>query len=290
MRILITGATGFIGTNLLPYLIKYNVKIVVRKYSDKINRDIQILIDENLDEFRCALELFAPEIVIHLAANMFKGDDVSSIREIINSNIVFTSILLEVLKGVDVKFFINTGTFAEYYLNDGRLNPAYFYAASKSATRHIIKYFKNMIGFKAITVIPYTVYGGQSKEKKVIDYIISSLDSIIPIEMTKGEQVLDFIHIDDITDFYLYCIDNYEELADEAEYHLGTGIGTSIRDLAKLIENKTNRTANILWGKRPYRDLDIMKAIAPLESIKKIEWQPRISLEQGLSRLFLKKN
>jgi nucleoside-diphosphate-sugar epimerase len=287
MNILITGATGFIGSHLLPKLSRYTLKVVVRKYSDIIDKNMQILLNKDLEHFRCEIERFSPEVVIHLASCMIKNDDFSSIENIIESNIIFTTVLLKSLRNTPVKYFINTGTFAEYYLNDGILNPAYLYSASKNAARYIIKYFKNLMGFKAINIIPYTVYGKKSREKKIIDYIFDSLNSDIPVEMTQGEQVLDFVHVDDVTDFYADCVENRERLSDETDYHLGTGVGTSIRELVKLIENKTNKKANILWGKRPYRDLDIMKSIAPLENIKKLGWFPRISLEAGLEISFI---
>ncbi|AEF83117.1 NAD-dependent epimerase/dehydratase family protein [Leadbettera azotonutricia] len=286
MRILITGATGFVGSTLLPKLSKHNIKVAVRNVSDDIGRNIQILADDNFDRFKREIELFAPEIVVHLASSMIKNDDVYSIKNIIDSNILFTSILLESLKNTSLRYFINTGTFAEYYLNDGDLNPAYYYSASKCATRYIIKYFKNLIGFKTINIIPYTIYGGVSKTKKVIDYIIDSLDSIVPIEMTKGEQILDFIHIYDVVNFYVYCIENLNKLTDSTDYHLGTGIGTSIRELAVLIEHINGKKANILWGAKQYRDLDIMKSIAPMDSLKKLDWSPSLNLEQGLRKQF----
>jgi CDP-paratose synthetase len=195
-------------------------------------------------------------------------------------------LLLDGLKDSSVKLFINTGTGAEYY-NDNILNPSNFYAASKSAARYVIKYYKRVIGFKLIHIIPYSVYGGNSRSKKVIDYIIDSLNSDSPVEMTRGDQVFDFTYIDDVTDFYLHCIKNSELLVDECDYHVGTGKGTTIRELAALVESKTGKKANILWGARPYRPFDIMKVVAPVGGMESLGWMPKISLDQGLDKLLL---
>jgi CDP-paratose synthetase len=288
-RILVTGATGFIGSHLLPKLSSFTIKIVVRKYTNVIDREKQIVINDNeYIQFKNAVELFNPNIVIHLAGCITYNTDAISIKDTIDSNILFTSLLLNALKNTDVKYFVNTGTGAEYSVVDGTLDPPNLYAASKTASRYIIKYYKNVMGFKVVNVIPYVVYGGLSKSKKAVDYIIDSLDSIVPIEMTGGEQILDFTHVDDLIDFYIYCIEHYEELVDETDYHVGTGEGTTLRELAVLIEKISGKKTNIHWGGRSYRELEVMKAVAPLDNMNVLGWYPKINLEQGLTKLLKK--
>jgi len=290
MKVLVTGATGFVGKHLLSKLKHQDVliAIVVREFSDELEAYHQIVYN---DDLQINIASFNPDIVIHLAAFLTSSDNVNNIKNIIDSNILFTSLLLEALKGTQLKLFINTGTFAEYYLNDDVLNPAYFYAASKTAIRPILKYFKNIIGFKTINVIPYTIYGGKSKSKKVIDYIIDSTNNDVFVDMTNGEQVLDFIHIDDVVDFYIHCINNIDLLNDGFDYHLGTGIGTRIKDVATLIEKKMLKKTNINWGVKKYRDLDIMKAVAPIKKLKEeLNWKPRIMLENGIQKIINEEN
>lgn len=287
MRVLITGATGYIGTHLLVKLKEYTYKLVVRKFHNEYPKDSQVIYNKDkINIFKKEIEQYNPEIVIHLASFLTSLDDIHSIKKVIDSNITFTSILLESLKNTNVKLFINTGTFAEFYGNDEKLNPAYYYAASKIASRSIIKYFKNIIGFKTINIIPYTVYGGKSRNKKVIDYIINSIDSDSPVNMTSGKQILDFIHINDVVEFYIHCLKNMELLQDEEDYHIGTGVGTSIRELSFIIEKEYLKKTNIKWGSKEYRTLDIMKAIAPTIKLKeKLNWEAKISIVNGIRKI-----
>ncbi len=287
MKILVTGATGFVGKHLIQKLRDFDVRFVVRNINTEYSKDRQIVYnDEKLDVFQKDVKSYNPKIVIHLASYLTSSDDISSIKNIVDSNILFTSILLESLKSTDLELFINTGTFAEYYYNDGKENPAYFYSASKIAIKPIIKYFKNIQGFKTINIIPYTIYGGKSKSKKVIDYILDSLDSKLYLEMTNGEQILDFIHIEDVTDFYVHCVNNINLLKDEEDYHLGTGKGTSIKELSNIIEDLTNKKANINWGSKEYRTLDIMRAIAPIYKLEKeLNWKPKVSIKDGIKKI-----
>lgn len=287
MKILLTGATGFVGQHILEKLSNHEVLIVLRQPSKNLQNFDQVLYDNDLDNFQKKIKLFNPEVVIHLASFLTSSDDVSSIKNVVESNILFTSLLLEAMKETNIKLFINTGTFAEYYYNDGVLNPAYFYSASKIASRSIIKYFQNIINFKTVNIIPYTIYGGRSKSKKVIDYIADSITSPQPVDMTSGDQILDFIHINDVVDFYLHCIENIDLLHDGSNYHLGTGKGTKIKELATLLEQVLNKRTNINWGAREYRKLDIMRAIAPIYKLEKeLNWKPKISLEKGLKEIY----
>ncbi|MCG3679263.1 NAD(P)-dependent oxidoreductase [Aliarcobacter butzleri] len=287
MKILVTGATGFVGKYLIQKLKNFDIRIIVRNINTNYPKDTQIVYsEEHLDLFQKNVKSYNPNIVIHLASYLTSSDDIRSIRNIIDSNILFPSILLESLKSTDLELFINTGSFAEYYYNDGRENPAYFYSASKIAIKPIIKYFKNIQGFKTINIIPYTIYGGKSKSKKVIDYILDSVNSELYLEMTSGEQILDFIHIDDVTDFYIHCISNINMLKDEENYHLGTGKGTSIKELSSIIEDLTNKKTNINWGAKEYRPLDIMRATAPIYKLEReLNWKPKVSIRDGIRRI-----
>lgn len=144
--------------------------------------------------------------------------------------------ILDAVKTNELKLFVNTGTFAEYFKGDGELLPAYFYAATKTASRAIVDYYANAYNFKQTTVVPYTIYGGVDTQKKIIDLIFDSTNSKEPLQLSPGEQVLDFIHIDDVVNFYLSLIDNINILPNTSEFKLGTGIGTNLKELAKIVE------------------------------------------------------
>lgn len=288
VNVLVTGATGFVGTHLMPMLDNFEYKIVVKEFSDYYPREKQIIYNKkNLEKFCLDINKFNASIVVHLASYLTSLDDFKCIDKVVDSNILFTSNLLKALENTSLKLFINTGTFAEFYQNDEVENPAYFYAASKIAVKPILKYFQNLLEFKLIHVIPYTIYGGKSKSKKVIDYLLDSTMHDAPVDMTDGNQILDFIHIEDVVNFYITCLKNHDLVENHENYYLGTGVGTSIKELATLIENETRLKANINWGKREYRPLDIMEAVAPVSKNSiHLAWMPKISIQQGI-RLML---
>ncbi len=293
-KILITGGTGFLGCHLLKQLMlednNYEIALVVREKKTGIEDNIQQLVfNNNYNEFEQQLISFAPEIVIHLASFLTANDHYEVIDKIIDSNITFGTKLLQALSKTKFKYFINTGSFAEYYSNDGHLDAAYLYAASKSAFRHILNYYEKKLKFKTINVIPFTIYGEDDNNKKIMDYIVESLENPKAIEMTSGAQVLDFIHVKDVANFYIQLINNTSKITDNCnEFQVGTGIGTTKKELSAIIEEQANKKANILWGARDYRERDVMKAVADIPNTQKLmNWKAKITLENGINSLLI---
>lgn len=293
MRILITGATGFVGKHLMPRLIKqhYENAILVRDvekaqnlFDDKV--DI-IQYDKNNFEHIDKICQFNPEVVIHLATYYTIADDIKEIQKLLEANIEFATHLCSALEKCNINIFVNTGSFYEYYDGDGKIKPAYLYSSMKVAARHIIEYFGNKHKYKVLHIVPYSVYGENGTVKKIFDYIVDATISGEYIEMTQGRQVLDFIHVEDVADFYCTLIEKENLIHSPiSEYHLGTGRGTSIRELANIVETILGKKADIGWGKRPYRSRDIMHAVAPVSRLKQdFDWEAKISVSEGMRRL-----
>lgn len=290
-RVLITGSSGFIGRNLVPKLLNLGFDILEITRTDsstnnvsssKANKRVSVFDSK----FKEILNDFNPEIVIHLASYLTSSDEIGDIEKLIDSNIFFLSKVLCALKNIDLKLFINTGTSLEYALGNDEFLPGTFYAATKTASRFIVDYFSATNQFKQITIVPHTIYGANDSHKKVIDLICDSTSSISPINLSPGNQVLDFIYIDDVVDFYIFILENYNKLPIKSNYKLGSGIGYSLRQVASLIEEISGKKANINWGGINYRQNEVMYSVADMSKYN-LDWKPRISIKEGLSRIIL---
>lgn len=288
MNILISGSTGFIGKHLLKALLtnKANkIAILIRNHCNpnEIN-DEKVIININDNNWKTRVKEFNPDIVIHLAGFLTSADDELAISKLIDGNITFGCHILDALKNTNTKFFINTGTSTEYRLNSNEIDPTYLYSATKSAFRNILKYYQSLIDFKIVNIIPYSIYGGFDTQKKLIDYIFQSTKDKNPIDMSPGEQVLDFIHINDVVEFYKELINNLNNLNEKyTELHLGTSIGTTPKELASIVEYVLKKKAKINWGGIPYRQIDTMYSVANIsKTCNLFKWRPKITLEQGV--------
>lgn len=291
MKILITGATGFVGKTLVPYIYSQgvtNIALLVRD-ADKVKRifpnlDLIVINTQDKQEWREVVIEYNADVVLHMAGLVTTRSDALTAHKSIEANVLFTTLLLEAISNTNCSYFINIGTFAEFLLGDGKYLPNTIYAASKIAVRPIIQFYQTQSSFKWINVILYTAYGRFNEQKKVLDYMIDAMDSSSPIDFTKGEQILDFIHVDDMADFFTVLLQRLPELQDSyVEFHLGTGRGYSIREVATIMEQVWGKKINANWGGIPYRKFDNMHAVAPIsKNIELLGWRSKMSLDEGI--------
>ncbi|MCI7729339.1 MAG: NAD(P)-dependent oxidoreductase [Bacteroidales bacterium] len=299
MNILITGATGYVGRRVVKQLIENDKNISILTINRDINKAQSILPFSNckhvsVNDMEKEVLLFNPNVCIHLATLSTSRNDDEIINPMIEANITFgVKLLAALFKADSLQLFINTGSFAEYRNGvENGFNDAYLYTATKSAYRHFVDYYSQLKGFKYINAVPFTIYGGDDTAKKLMDYMMESINAKEPVKMSPGNQILDFVHVDDVVRFYVSAvnsINNISLLPNGSNYYLGTGIGTRVKDLATLIESKIHKRLNIFWGGLNYRPLDVMCAVAPTEDNNQvIPWKTQISLDQGIDKLIKK--
>ena len=291
MRLLLTGITGFVGRNLMPMIVRHCPNIEILTMNEDVEFARQLYPYKQCSyvgtsDFEEVVR-FNPEIVMHWATVTTERNDSEIIRPMLSANIEFGVLLLDALRRCSAtRLFVNTGSFAEYRHGVSEINDAYLYAATKSAFRCFCDYYSHISGFKYITVVPYTIYGGIPTVKRLMDYVVESFSAEKPVDMTKGEQILDFVHVNDVSGFYVHVLEHpdlfYKQKNGE-EFHLGTGVGTSIRQMVAMFERVKGSKCNINFGGRPYRDMDIMHAVAPIaKNMELVDWKAKISLEEGI--------
>lgn len=291
MKILITGANGYVGKNLVPKLLKNGHELLEITIAPDLskslygNSTIQFhYTTDNQEELVKAVREFKPETVLHLASFLTANDDFKTIQKLLQANINYLCSILDAVKGVGLKWFVNTGSFAEYFKGDGILDPAYFYTATKTASRIFVDYFSKAYGFSYCTIVPYTIFGGNDSQKKIIDILYDSLESKESLDLTSGDQVLDFIHVNDVTDFFSLLVSNINAVTSGSNFQLGSGKGTTLKELVGIMENATGKVANINWGGKEYRKRDVMYAVAnPSLQHHIFQWKPNIGIQEGIS-------
>lgn len=288
----ITGATGYIGSHVLKYLLdkEWEIHIIsepgfgyanIEDIKDKIdifeyNKDIEHLIKY--------FQKIKADVVFHLAAAVITNYKPEEIPILIQSNILFGTEILEAMKHCSTRLFIGTGSYWQNF-NSNDYNPVDLYAATKEAFEKILQYYVDAYQFRAITLRLFDVYGEDDTRPKLLNLLKEIAGTERFIDVSPGEQYLDMVHISDVCSAYLCA---YELLKSESRikneiYGIYTGNRMRLKDIVSLFSNVSESNINVNWGGRPYKTREIMN---PIENYKCLpQWTPAISLREGLKKI-----
>ncbi len=299
-RIFITGAGGFIGSNLTKKLssLGYDIHIILKPGSNpfrlnEIKDRINIHSTDLLDKAQLPklLKKINPNIIYHLAthgAYSFQNDR----EKIIDVNIMGTLNLLEASRKIDYGSLIVTGTSSEYGFKKhpmketDALEPTSFYAASKASTTLISQVFAKEFK-KPISILrPFSVYGPYEEKSRFVPTIIRALFEGKEISLTSGSQRRDLVYIDDVVDAYLSFLSKNRTLEGEV-FNLGTGRQYTNDDVVKILFKVTGKKTKVKKGAFPKKTWDTSFWVADISKSKKIlKWQPKVTLEEGLKKTY----
>jgi nucleoside-diphosphate-sugar epimerase len=281
LKILITGSSGFIGQKLLKRLTDQHHKVAIhaRKQLHEVDSNVQVFTGA-LNHFQKEIIAFSPEYVFHLAGSSIYPRNAEEEVELWSANVLYGNTLLSILKEIPGLVFVNFTTSLAY---DGtELHPFSYYALTKANFVQSLHYFTRYYNLRVFNLILYTVYGKGDKTKRALNYILDSLDASEPIAMSPGEQLMDFIHVDDVIGLCLLLLENKPHKKIE-EIHVGTGRGTTLKQAAQLIASLSHQKANIHFGSIPYRKEEKMVNIAPISQNR--FWNSSVEIETGFLSL-----
>jgi nucleoside-diphosphate-sugar epimerase len=285
--VMIAGASGYIGSNLLAYLLQHQCKVTCIVRSEAAQREIESkfrnleFVSYEKDDERIIKKLIEDktDIVFNLASKFVVNHAPNDIDELISSNIKFSTHIFESMRVAGVKNVVTTGTSWQYFRDDEKV-AANLYAATKSASDEILKFYVDAYGFNATRLIIFDTYGIGDRRPKLIPRLLgSSPDDVI--EMSAGEQRIDLVYISDVIQAYIQAA---SLLVDQrgllSEYTVRTGRPVDLRSLVELCSIIFNKEINVRWGALPYRPREIM---VPWSGGFRVPgWKPSVGLEAGL--------
>lgn len=296
--IFLTGATGFIGSHLLKRLIKEgaNVHIAIRENSSlwrikEFKNDFVIhKVDLNdFDSLNSLIRQIKPEIIFNLAAY---GVDYrqQDIDQTIYTNIINSTNLFEAFLKNKGQRFVHTGSCFEYGQKNKPisecdcLEPTSVYGATKASSVHLLSSMaRELKSEKLIILRPFGVFGEYEGLHRFVPQAIDKLKNEHPIQMTKGEQIRDYIYIDDLIDAYLLA--STVPLTNKMEIiNIGSGKGITMRELAFEISKHLGTSNELLqFGALPYRPDEMMYLVSNINKARSLlGWKPKTSIEKGL--------
>lgn len=288
MNILVTGATGFIGTNLTRELRKQHNLFVLGQFEgdpEKL-RLPGITMTDDIQRLAGYIKDNSIEGVIHLASLYLAVHTPEQVKDLVLSNVYFGTAVLDAASSAGcVRWFLNTGSIWQNYNSKGtEYNPVNLYAASKQAFIDMAKYYRDVFGIKFCTLKLCDTYGPNDTRKKLFKLFKDYSESGEVLKMSPGEQKIDLIYITDIIKGFTRLaelLSSDTKLADE--YVLTSGHQIPLKELAQLYCEMSGRNLNIEWGGRPYRDREVM---VPWKGTPVPGWQAEIDVREGI-KLFM---
>ncbi|GFE58132.1 NAD(P)-dependent oxidoreductase [Geobacter sp. AOG1] len=277
--VLLTGGTGFLGSNLLMKLVDrgYRLILLARSHSDmtRLKSVLDRIVVHRIGH--CSLDdIFANEkidIIIHCATNY--GRNQKDPTDLLEVNLMLPLGLLQLGIKHKVPCFINTDT-----ILDKRVN---FYSLSKNQMKEWLKVFSGEI--TSINVALEHFYGPGDDDSKFVTNVIHRIaDNEAEIDLTPGRQKRDFIYIDDVVEAFLCIIEHCGTLGKGFHpFEIGSGDSIEIREFVALVKKLAgNECSHLNFGALDYRKNEVMVSEVDLSAIHRLGWSPRFSLEEGL--------
>jgi len=293
VKLLITGATGFVGSHLVCHLARsthYDVAVLRRRSSrHRFPTDVEQRLETHILDDGAAniLDILAacrPDVVVHLATCFLSSHTMERIDDLVQANITFPTKLLEAMAAHGVRRFINTGTYAEHFNCNPDYDPVTLYAATKKAFEDILRYYVNAVHLSHIKVTLYDTYGPDDTRRKILNILLDAVRQGQKIDMTPGHQLMDLVHIDDVVRAFELATDyiSTHDRVDSA-VEIGSGSPRTLREIVGVVEGILGRSIDVNWGGRAYRERDNMTVKPDLSLAKTLlGWEPQTSLEEGL--------
>jgi nucleoside-diphosphate-sugar epimerase len=289
MRILIIGAAGFIGSNLLNNLIdeRYEVMGVVKSkstisFADNKKKYLFLLEESNSLETQInkIFRDFRPEKVINAAVYFNKNETLANLNNYLISNFELPIILLQNCIKYQCEF-INLSSYWQFDVQ-GNFKSTNIYAASKNSFEVFFNYFVDQKYLNGCSILLYDTYGNNDKREKLINTLIKLPQQNEKFKLNEPYKMINLTHILDVVDGVkkIINLENYSRF-----YEISNRENIWIESLVKILQDTLYYNTPIEYKKNSCSKSQKVSEMHNNRFPWPPNWQPNISLESGIQNL-----
>lgn len=296
MRLLVTGAAGFVGSAVAGEAVRSGhdvVGIVRPKAGAQTSGDVSSPFQSVAADFRDGAAMAGiirrtrPDVVVHIGWSGVDGASRNSIAQI-NDNIAAACALVEACAEAGVRKFVGIGSQAEYGLLSGKVSedqlpmPTSLYGAAKLSVQLLTRQLAAQSGLSFAWLRLFAAYGPGDRPHWLIPSLIETmLDGRRP-KTTMGTQRWDYLYIDDVARGVLAVA---ETEAAEGVFNLGSGVPVPVRTVVEHIRDLAAPGMDLVFGEIPYGPAQIWHLEADVARLKiAAGWGPQVAVQAGLAR------
>ena len=296
-KIIVTGATGAVGSAVVRRAIDrgMDVTCIVHKGSRRLGNLPQ---SDNIHITECDLNEYSSlsldgryDAFIHLSWEKTFGasrDD----AEIQARNIQYTLDAVQLAHRCGCSVFVGAGSQAEYGVQSVDLTPNLpvkpesGYGIAKYAAGKLSAMLCKGLGMRQCWVRILSVYGPNDGENSLVSYLIREFRAGNPPQLTKCEQMWDYLYADDAAEAILSVA---EKGKDGKAYPLGSGYGRRLSAYVEDIKNTIDPTVEIQFGARDYYPHQPVHLVADISELTEdTGWKPRVPFREGIKNMIVK--
>jgi nucleoside-diphosphate-sugar epimerase len=297
-RVLVTGAAGFIGANLVRELIERDARVfaLLRPAAD---RSRLVALGDRIDRVEADLEdaisvdravaTAHPDFVIHAAAPAGHPRTLADRRRMLATALLGTENLVSSLAGTNVVRFVHTGSSTEYgprnapHVEDEEPAPRTPRGVAKLGATLLCRQRALSEGFPAVTLRIFSVYGPWESPVRLVPAAVRAALSGSELLLTEPGIRRDFVHVADVVEAILRAMT--AEGVDGEIVNVGSGKETSNEELVSLLGEVVGRRIAVRPGAYPSQPSDVPHSRADIEKAARLlACVPRIPLREGLAR------
>lgn len=268
-NILITGGTGYLGSNFLRSIEGYEIHLISRKKLQNTNNcnfyqpaDFGLL-KKNLEGKKI--------IFIHMATCYGRNNE--TLKEICDVNINLPLLILETFQE-NIQYLINIDT---------TLDPRNsIYSATKNSFKKLMIFFKKIVKIN----IKFDFMCGPDNYKSFTNHLLTSFfNKNKSIDLSDCDQLRNFIYIDDLVYGIKLIISQLEYIDKDINFDIGADENHKLKDYIERIKFKLNSSTKLKYGALKRQSFDVDNPIMQLDNIKKIGWKPDINFDNIFDKL-----